>query len=376
MQNGRTHASLTPLCTRSRPRTSETAAIQQDLQIREAALTKQLKDTETKRSSLLASKKKAEAALATAQKAAKKKEKELTEKARDLQILNNVLQSSSKEPRELTELRASEKTQAARVESAQAENAELAKECDAVRAKLAEAEKQRDEAIESASKAAEEAIAKAGGGTAADMEALRQKLNKAETMNKMQKEEEEGLVQELEELGQAFDEMQTQNAKLLAELKEKDDQNLQLMSNRLKDTTKQTQLEDAARARDIKLMALENKVQAQAEALQKLTQSDGQAQDETRKLKAENATARQLAEENRAAAQLSNEKLVELKTIFDIADKQRKELETVAENEKKEKHKQASRASQLETDVTTLTRRCDHLRARAAGGTGSKLFNN
>eukprot|EP01043_Picozoa_sp_COSAG02_P007633 COSAG02_NODE_232_length_27935_cov_16.544511_3_plen_507_part_00 len=93
---------------KSRPRTSETAAIQQDLIVREAALKKQLKDNELKRSSLLAGKKKAEAALGDALKTAKKKEKELVAKADELQIIINVLQNSSKEPRELTELQASE----------------------------------------------------------------------------------------------------------------------------------------------------------------------------------------------------------------------------------------------------------------------------
>jgi hypothetical protein len=96
---------------KSRPRTSETAAMQQDLVVREAALTKQLKDNESKRSSLLSGKKKAEAALSEALKTAKKKEKDLVAKADELQIIINVLQNSSKEPRELTDLRSSEVSQ-------------------------------------------------------------------------------------------------------------------------------------------------------------------------------------------------------------------------------------------------------------------------
>ena len=334
---------------KSRPRTSETAAIQQDLQVREAALTKQLKDNETKRSSLLAGKKKAEAALAEALKSAKKKEKELVAKADELQIINNVLQSSNKEPRELTELRSSEKTLASRLETATAENTEVTKECEIMRAKAAEAEKTRDDAIANASKAAEKAIAEGGGGTAADMDALRQKLSKAISLQKMQKEEEEGLVQELDEIGQAFEEMQTQNAKLLAQLQEKDDENFRLMSSRVKDTSKQTVLEDAGRARDIKLQALESKLSAQAEALAKVSASESHAQEEIKKLKAENEAARQLAEQCRSTAAASNEKLVELRTIFEIADKQRKELQTVSETVIEEKNKAAGRAAKLET---------------------------
>lgn len=40
-----------------------------------------------------------------------------------------------------------------------------------------------------------------------------------------------------------------QNVKLLAQLKEKDDENFRLMSSRVKDNAKQSVLEDAARAR-------------------------------------------------------------------------------------------------------------------------------
>ena len=242
-----------------------------------------------------------------------------------------------------------QKTLAARLETLQQENDELTKECESLRARAVEAERQRDDAIANASKEAERAITEAGGGTAADMDALRQRLSKAESLHKMHKEEEEGLVQELDEIGQAFEEMQTQNAKLLAQLKEKDDENFRLMSSRVKDTTKQTVLEDAARARDIKLVALENKVSAQTEALQKVSAAEAQAQDEIKKLKAENEAARQLAEQCRAAQQLSNEKLVELKAIFDIADKQRKELQALSEASTQDKHKEASRANKLET---------------------------
>lgn len=48
------------------------------------------------------------------------------------------------------------------------------------------------------------------------------------------KQEEEALLSEMEVTGQAFEDMQDQNSKLLQQLSEKDDANFKLMSERIK----------------------------------------------------------------------------------------------------------------------------------------------
>ena len=105
-----------------------------------------------------------------------------------------------------------------------------------------------------------------------------------------------GLLEELDEIGKSFEAMQEQNAKLLAQLKDKDDENFRLMSSRVKDSSKQTVLEDAARARDMKLKALEERVEAQAVCLQKTEEAEKLAQEQLTKLMAELSASHQLAE--------------------------------------------------------------------------------
>ena len=168
--------------------------MQRDLAAKQVAVNKQLKEGEGKRTALVEAKKKAEAALAKAQKEAKKKEKSWNEQVRELQIVNDVLQNSGKEQRELTELRASEKKLAAQVDALKAELAEVVQEKEAEAAQVAAAQAKREAAEQAAvAKAeAEAAAAKGGAGGEAEVESLKAKLEKLEAQNKVATEEEEG----------------------------------------------------------------------------------------------------------------------------------------------------------------------------------------
>jgi E3 ubiquitin-protein ligase BRE1 len=74
----------------------------------------------------------------------------------------------------------------------------------------------------------------------ADEDAMRKILKYEETMQQLQKnlsaqkQEEETLLNEMEVTGQAFEDMQEQNLRLIQQLREKDDANFKLMSERIK----------------------------------------------------------------------------------------------------------------------------------------------
>ena len=74
----------------------------------------------------------------------------------------------------------------------------------------------------------------------ADEDAQRRIKQLEETCSALQKQvanhkqEEEALLSEMEVTGQAFEDMQEQNSRLIMQLSEKDDANLQLMSERIK----------------------------------------------------------------------------------------------------------------------------------------------
>ena len=92
--------------------------------------------------------------------------------------------------------------------------------------------------------------------------------------------EEEGLVKELDEIGGAFEEMQEQNARLLSQLKEKDDENFRLMSTRLKEQSKHAAMEDVGRAHEARQAALTDKLAAQADVLRRTEETFKQCQEQ------------------------------------------------------------------------------------------------
>ena len=74
----------------------------------------------------------------------------------------------------------------------------------------------------------------------ADDEAVRKIRSLEEVVHQLQKQvaaqkqEEEALLNEMEVTGQAFEDMQEQNSRLIQQLREKDDANFKLMSERIK----------------------------------------------------------------------------------------------------------------------------------------------
>lgn len=74
----------------------------------------------------------------------------------------------------------------------------------------------------------------------ADEEALRKinllenQVHSLQRQVSAQKSEEEALITEMEVTGQAFEDMQEQNSRLIQQLREKDDANFKLMSDKIK----------------------------------------------------------------------------------------------------------------------------------------------
>jgi len=60
------------------------------------------------------------------------------------------------------------------------------------------------------------------------------------------KQEEEALLNEMEVTGQAFEDMQEQNSRLIQQLREKDDANFKLMSERIKSNQVRARFEHLA----------------------------------------------------------------------------------------------------------------------------------
>ncbi|GCB68963.1 hypothetical protein scyTo_0005394 [Scyliorhinus torazame] len=152
---------------------------------------------------------------------AKKKEAEMVKQLRgelkraqesqkEMKLLLDMYRSSPKEQRDKVQLMASEKRAKAELDNLRQRVKELE-------------EKERHE-----------------GKKMADVEALRRMKLVDEQMEHMlkkvamAKQEEEALLSEMDVTGQAFEDMQEQNIRLMQQLREKDDANFKLMSERIK----------------------------------------------------------------------------------------------------------------------------------------------
>uniref|UniRef100_A0A8U8AWN5 E3 ubiquitin protein ligase n=1 Tax=Geospiza parvula TaxID=87175 RepID=A0A8U8AWN5_GEOPR len=114
----------------------------------------------------------------------------------------------------------------------------------------------------------------------ADEEALRRLRMTEEQIEHLQrrlaatKQEEEALLSEMDVTGQAFEDMQEQNLRLLQQLREKDDANFKLMSERIKANQIHKLLREEKDELAEQVLALKAQVEAQLQVVQKLEEKE------------------------------------------------------------------------------------------------------
>ncbi|XP_024117363.1 E3 ubiquitin-protein ligase BRE1A, partial [Oryzias melastigma] len=114
----------------------------------------------------------------------------------------------------------------------------------------------------------------------ADEEALR-KIRSVEEqidiLNKklsIAKQEEDALLSEMDVTGQAFEDMQEQNIRLMQQLREKDDANFKLMSERIKSNQIHKLLKEEKEELADQLLTLKTQVDAQLQVVRKLEEKE------------------------------------------------------------------------------------------------------
>ncbi|XP_067865788.1 E3 ubiquitin-protein ligase BRE1A [Heterodontus francisci] len=176
--------------------------------------------------------------------------KRAQESQKEMKLLLDMYRSSPKEQRDKVQLMASEKRAKA--------------EMDSLRQRLKELEeKERHE-----------------GKKMADAEALRRMKLVDEQMEHMlkkvamAKQEEEALLSEMDVTGQAFEDMQEQNIRLMQQLREKDDANFKLMSERIKSNQIHKLLKEEKEELGDQVMTLKTQVDAQLQVVKKLEEKE------------------------------------------------------------------------------------------------------
>ncbi|XP_077588861.1 E3 ubiquitin-protein ligase BRE1A isoform X2 [Stigmatopora nigra] len=176
--------------------------------------------------------------------------KKAQESQREMKLLLDMYRSAPKEQRDKVQLMAAEK-------KAKSESEEL-------RQRLRELEER--ERREGKKMADEEALRKIRS-VEEQIDVLNKKLSIA-------KQEEDALLSEMDVTGQAFEDMQEQNIRLMQQLREKDDANFKLMSERIKSNQIHKLLKEEKEELSDQLLTLKTQVDAQLQVVRKLEEKE------------------------------------------------------------------------------------------------------
>uniref|UniRef100_A0A8C0IH98 E3 ubiquitin protein ligase n=1 Tax=Bubo bubo TaxID=30461 RepID=A0A8C0IH98_BUBBB len=176
--------------------------------------------------------------------------KKAQESQKEMKLLLDMYRSAPKEQRDKVQLMAAEKKAKAELEELRQRVKELEDK------EKKESKKMADEDALRKIRAVEEQI-----------EYLQKKLA-------MAKQEEEALLSEMDVTGQAFEDMQEQNIRLMQQLREKDDANFKLMSERIKSNQIHKLLKEEKEELADQVLTLKTQVDAQLQVVRKLEEKE------------------------------------------------------------------------------------------------------
>ncbi|XP_006012309.1 E3 ubiquitin-protein ligase BRE1A [Latimeria chalumnae] len=221
--------------------------------------------------------------------------KKAQESQKEMKLLLDMYRSAPKEQRDKVQLMAAEKKAKSEVEELKQRLKELE-------------EKERKESKKMAD---EEALRK--------IRAVEDQTEHLQKKLALAKQEEEALLSEMDVTGQAFEDMQEQNIRLMQQLREKDDANFKLMSERIKSNQIHKLLKEEKEELVDQVMTLKTQVDAQLQVVRKLEEKEHLLQSNITTAEKELGHKTQALEMNKRkaleAAQLAEDLKVQLETV-------------------------------------------------------------
>lgn len=278
--------------------------------------------------------------------------KKAQESQREMKLLLDMYRSAPKEQRDKVQLMAAEK-------KAKSEAEEL-------RQRLRELEER--ERREGKKMADEEALRKIRS-VEEQIDILNKKLSIA-------KQEEDALLSEMDVTGQAFEDMQEQNIRLMQQLREKDDANFKLMSERIKSNQIHKLLKEEKEELADQLLTLKTQVDAQLQVVRKLEEKERLLQGTISTAERELALRTQALEMNKRKAQDSAQQSEEMRAQLEqVQQKLNLVREEVVENSIS-REKESFNARRAQEDISKLRRKIEKAKKPAEKiSNGDEILN-
>merc|ERR1719245_2739851 len=176
------------------------------------------------------------------------------------------------------------------------------------------------------------------------------------------KQEEEALLSDMEVTGQAFEDMQEQNSRLIQQLREKDDANLKLMSERIKSN----QIQRLAREeRDMLIQqvnTLSTQVEAQNQVVRKLEEKERLLQTNLMTVEKELAMRQQCMDMHKRKAIESAQSAADLELHLEKYHAQIKEVQQTVAEKTSSLEAEAFKTKRLHEELVLMRRKVERLR--------------
>ncbi|XP_076292237.1 E3 ubiquitin-protein ligase Bre1 isoform X1 [Lasioglossum baleicum] len=174
--------------------------------------------------------------------------------------------------------------------------------------------------------------------------------------------EEEALLNEMEVTGQAFEDMQDQNSRLIQQLREKDDANFKLMTERIKSN----QLHKLAREeKDVlkeQVSTLTTQVEAANVVVRKLEEKERLLQNSLATVEKELALRQQAMEMHKRKAIESAQSAADLKLHLEKYHSQMKEAQQVVAEKTSSLEAEAYKTKRLQEEIAQLRRKVERMK--------------
>ncbi|KAG6923997.1 ring finger protein 40, partial [Chelydra serpentina] len=199
----------------------------------------------------------------------------------------------------------------------------------------------------------------------ADEDALRKIKLAEEQIEHLQKklaatkQEEEALLSEMDVTGQAFEDMQEQNMRLMQQLREKDDANFKLMSERIKSNQIHKLLREEKDELADQVLALKSQVDAQLLVVQKLEEKERVLQGNLGTVEKELTLRSQALELNKRKAVEAAQLAEDLKVQLEHVQCKLKEIQGCMAENRAAKEKESFNLKRAQEDISRLRRKLE-----------------
>ncbi|XP_068946723.1 E3 ubiquitin-protein ligase BRE1A [Petaurus breviceps papuanus] len=261
--------------------------------------------------------------------------KKAQESQKEMKLLLDMYRSAPKEQRDKVQLMAAEKKAKAELEDLRQRLKDLEDK------EKKESKKMADEDALRKIKAVEEQI-----------EYLQKKLAVA-------KQEEDALLSEMDVTGQAFEDMQEQNIRLMQQLREKDDANFKLMSERIKSNQIHKLLKEEKEELADQVLTLKTQVDAQLQVVRKLEEKEHLLQSNIGTGEKELGLRTQALEMNKRKAMEAAQLADDLKAQLELAQKKLHDFQDEIVENSVTKEKDMFNFKRAQEDISRLRRKLE-----------------